>query len=266
MNMTSKEAQTKKEKGEEYRLKTAALLAVLGYASTRQVARGVFGNCSISSRKMAGRTLRWLKKNKLIVTKRDGESVNGEQLSALTAAGVKWMEDNTNWLFIRGKSHARDWLRHSHSHRTACNSVYVAVGEFPSQDIWSELEVRAGDASIKKFEYVFDGEKTAKIPDLIAGTEWIEVENTWRSDKDLKKTIAFMQQVFRSPNPVISCVHFVITAPVAMSIGRRIEKALQPGDDFAVPVKIRELNVRILKNHLKVSVLDKETLEIKQIL
>lgn len=75
-------------RGERYRQHTLELLSRLGYGSARQVARGVWGRLTPSTRKMAQRLLARLRAERLVVSKRDGNSVNGEQLYALTKAGV----------------------------------------------------------------------------------------------------------------------------------------------------------------------------------
>ncbi len=202
---------SKRDLGHEYRVNTMRLLARLGYASTRQVARAVWWRCDISTRKMAGRTLRWLLERGLIVAKRDGDSINGEQLSAVTAAGAAWLTEMGEPL-PQGKAHARDWLRHAHSHRTACNSVYAAMcGLFPDTPIWSELEVRSGLAPVHEFAYRSEEGDTVKIPDLVAENadgeyEWVEVENNWRSAKDLNKMVECMRAMFRNPKRIV-CVH-----------------------------------------------------------
>ena len=259
---------SKRTRGHAYRVNTLRLLARLGYASTRQVARAVWWRCDESTRKMAGRTLRWLLEHGLIVTKRDGDSINGEQLAAVTAAGAAWLAENGDPLPY-GKAHARDWLRHAHSHRTACNSVYVAMcGLFPDTVAWSELEVRANLAPICKLEYSVGGVDTVKVPDLIAdyatGLEWVEVENAWRSDKDLTRMVESMRAMFRS-NKGISCVHFVITSPGAKTIGQRLRKALTHALDSGWPRQIKELDAQILANRIKVSKLDHETLTLTRI-
>jgi hypothetical protein len=260
---------SKRTRGNAYRVNTLRLLARVGYASTRQVARAVWWRCDESTRKMAGRTLRWLLERGYIVTRRDGDSINGEQLAAVTAAGAAWLAENGDPLPY-GKAHARDWLRHAHSHRTACNSVYAAMcGLFPDTAAWSELEVRAGLAPVCKLEYTLDGVDTVKVPDLIAdradGLEWVEVENTWRSDKDLAKLIESMRAMFRGNGKGISCVHFVVTSPGAKTIGNRVRKALTHGPDSGWPRQVKELDARILANHIKVSQLDHETLTLTPI-
>lgn len=259
---------SKRTRGHAYRVNTLRLLGRVGYASTRQVARAVWWRCDESTRKMAGRTLRWLLERGLIVTKRDGDSINGEQLSAVTAAGAALLAKHGDPLPY-GKAHARDWLRHAHNHRTACNSVYAAMcGMFPDTDIWSELEVRAGLAPVCELAYSIDGEATVKVPDLVAdyasGLEWIEVENAWRSEKDLAKMIGCMRSMFRN-NKGISCVHFVIASPGAKTIGERLKKKLTHGLDSGWPRQIKELDARILSQHIKVSALDPETLTLTTI-
>ncbi len=72
--------ETKQQIGRRYRLMTLELLTRLGYATTRQVATGVFSDTEVSSRKMAGRTIRRLKRDGLIVNKRVGGSVAGEMM------------------------------------------------------------------------------------------------------------------------------------------------------------------------------------------
>ncbi len=260
---------SKRTRGHAYRVNTLKLLGRVGYASTRQVARAVWWRCDESTRKMAGRTLRWLLEHGYIVTKRDGNNINGEQLSAVTAAGAAWLAENGDPLPY-GKAHARDWLRHAHSHRTACNSVYAAMcGLFPDTVAWSELEVRAGLAPVCKLEYTLDGVDTVKVPDLVAdhanGLEWVEVENTWRSDKDLAKMVESMRAMFRGNGKGISCVHFVITSPGAKTIGQRLRKALTHGMDSGWPRQVKELDARILSQHIKVSALDPETLTLTPI-
>ena len=66
--------------------------------------------------------------------------------------------------------------------------------------------------------------------------------------------------MFRNPGSIVACVHFVITAPGAKSIGTRLRKALTHGPDSGWPRQVRELDARILSAHIKVSVLDPETL------
>lgn len=256
---------SKRTQGHKYRVNTMRLLARLGYASTRQVAKGVWWRCDESTRKMAGRTLRWLLERGYIVTKRADDSVNGEQLSAVTAAGAAWLAEMGEPL-PGGKAHARDWLRHAHNHRTACNSVYVAMcGLFPDTAAYSELEVRAGLAPVCEIAYTLDGRDTVKIPDLVAdhanGRQWVEVENNWRNDKDLAKMIESMRVMFRSDKG-ISHVHFVITAPGAKTIGARLRKALTHDLSSGWPRQVKELDARILASHLKVSTLDADTLEL----
>lgn len=255
----------KREQGEKYRTSVLTLLAAVGYASTRQVASGVWMRCDVSARKMAGRTLRRLLSEGLIVCKRGGRGiirVNNELLFALTAAGAEETRKHGDPL-VADKVHARDYLRHSHDHRTACNGVYVA---WPSNSIWSELEIRAGRAPINVFKYRYGEVVTAKIPDLIAkGSdglyEWIEVENSWRSEKDLQKVVECLRAMFYTDNR-FSCVHFIVTVPGARTIGSRLLKLMRHGLDFAVSSLIKNLDARILEKHIKVSLLNPETLKL----
>lgn len=262
---------SKREIGNEYRVGAMSFLARAGYASTRQIALAVWKGCDMSSRKMASRTLRWLRGKGYIVTKREGGSVNGEQLSALTAAGAAWIAENGEPL-PGGKAHARDWLRHAHPHRTACNSVYAGIcGDLRERVSWSELEVRAKIAPLHQFAYTFEGVQTVKIPDLVAihvhgGYQWIEVENAWRSETDLKKMVACLRAMFYDSRQTrFACAHFVITAPGAKTIGERLRRAMTHGPDSGWPRQIKELDARILAERIKVSTLDRETLELTRV-
>ncbi len=254
----------KRTQGHIYRAQTLRLLAHLGYASTRQVTKAVWRECDESSRKMAGRTLRWLLEHGFIVTRRDNDSINGEQLAAVTAAGATWLAEHDEPLPC-GKAHARDWLRHAHSHRTACNSVYAAMCRLISDPgVWSELEVRSKLSPLHEFAYRSEEGATVKIPDLVAENAdqkliWVEVENTWRSEKDLEKMVACLRAMFRKPDR-IACVHFVITAPGAKTIGARLRRALTHGPKSGSPRQIKELDARIISERIKVSQLDPETL------
>ncbi len=255
----------KRNLGAAYRARTLLLLAAVGYASTRQVARGVWGRCDKSTRRMSSRTLSWLLERRLIVRRRDGDEIamaNQELLFALTQAGADKVRELGSSL-VAAKVHARDYLRHAHSHRTACNSVYVA---WHTPSIWSELEVRAGEAPVSEFRYRSDSEEFGKIPDLIAenavGYEWIEVENSWRSEKDLVKVVNCMRAMFSREKNNITCMHFVITVPGAKTIGQRLRERLSHGPDSGWPRQMRELDARIIAQHLKVSVLNHETLEL----
>jgi hypothetical protein len=257
----------KREQGMHYRVQMLRALARLGYATTRQLAKIVWRRCDGSTRKMTGRTLRGLVDSGYIVTKRVGDSVNGEQLAAVTIAGATWLAEHGDPLPY-GKAHARDWLRHAHSHRTACNSVYAAtVGLFPDTRAWSELEIRAGMAPLAQLAYSFDGAVLGKIPDvlleLIGGLAWVEVENSWRSDKDLRKVVASMRAM--AVDKRVTEVHFVITAPGAKSIGARLRKALTHGPQSAWPRQVKELDARILGQYVKVFTLNSETLELSPV-
>lgn len=256
--------------GHAYRARVLRFLARVGYGSTRQVAQAVWWRCDESTRKMAGRTLRWLMERGYIVTKRADDSVNGEQLSAVTKAGAEWLAREAEPLPY-GKAHARDWLRHAHSHRTACNSVYAAVvGCFPDAAAWSELEVRAGLAPLNTYAWRDDGAELVKIPDLVAtyteGLEWLEVENSWRSDKDFKKLVSFLRAMFWTVNRAsVRRVHFVIAAPGAKTIGARLRKALTHGPESGWPRQVKETDARILRDHVRISLLDHETLTLSSV-
>jgi hypothetical protein len=256
----------KREIGLTHQRDTLALLSSLGYATTRQIAKGVWDRCDLSTRKMASRLLRRFTTAGLVVVKRDGDNINSEQLAALTRKGAD-AATGMGYGLCNERVHARDWLRHAHSHRTACNSVYVALPAFG--DIYSELEICSGVSPLKTYQFDVNRQSFTKIPDLVAINkigiwDWIEVENSWRSSKDLEKVIVFMRSLFYRPSGVDS-VHFVIAAPAAKHIGQRLRRAMTHPADFSVPRQIKELDARILEEHIRVSELDAETLTLTNV-
>lgn len=257
----------KREIGRANRELIFELLAQVGYATTRQVAQYVWSRCDNSTRKMAGRMLRRLLADGHIVAKRDNDDINAEQLVALTKKGAL-EASGLNAHLPDGKVHARDYLRHAHRHRTACNSVFVALPV--DWIVHSELYVRAKKAPIPSFEYHFEDAAVRKIPDLVAEhpdntIEWFEVENTWRSDVDLAKAVAFMRTLFSQPGQEVDRVHFVITDKRATSIGQRLRARLTHGPESGWPRQVKELDARILAKHIRVSLLDSDSLTLRPV-
>lgn len=253
---------SKQHLGREYRVKTLKFLARTGYATTRQIAKAVWGSCEVSDRKMAGRTIRRLRTLGYLVSKRDGNPVAGEQMVALTRAGVTALAEFAQ--LPDGRAHARDWLRHAHSHRTACNSVYAAVVRGLAEDVgFTELEIRAGSAPAPLSMVPFqdgDGCRQQKIPDLLlhgaSGPIWVEVENSWRGAKDFDKLVHFLRCIFARPEPLVEKVWFVVVAPGAKTIGKRLHAALTHTATSGYPRQIRELDAKILRDRVAVFHLD----------
>ena len=144
--------------------------------------------------------------------------------------------------------------------------MYAAsCGLFPDTAAWSELEIRAGLAPIEQLTYSLDGTVLGKIPDVLVELAderltWVEVENSWRSDKDLKKVVASMRAM--TTDKRIAGVHFVTTAPGAKTIGSRLRKALTHGSSSAWPRQVKELDARIVAQYVKVFSLNSETMEL----
>lgn len=257
---------SKMEQGRQYRTKTLRVLGRLGYATTRQIARSVWGDCSHSSRQMASRTICWLLGEGLIVAHQD--TAADERMIALTAAGARQLAE---WgePIPGGKAHARDWLRHAHSHRTACNSVFSTAAFNLDEAGWTELEIRAGRApqSLSRFTYCLTGGgEERKIPDVLLKVKddtpsWVEVENTCRSSTDLLKLADFIRDAYNCA--LVSSVQFVIASPGATGIGRRIRKALTHGPESGYCRQVRELDALILESgFVQVSMLDHNELSL----
>lgn len=253
----------KREIGQENRTRALYVLARLGYATTRQLAFGVWGECTDSTRKMAGRLIRRLLQARLVVERRDDQ--NDERMVALTAAGAAELAHQDEGL-PGGKPHARDWLRHAHAHRTASNSTYLAMASrLGSLEAgWTEIEIHNGraPADLAKYRYKHDGLERAKVPDVLYDKDgqrvWVEVENTWRSAPDLAKVVAFLRELFRATPAPVQVVWFVVTVPGARTIGSRIRTALTHYDPTdGTPRQVRELDARILQQ-IRVLELDQE--------
>ena len=212
----------KREIGQENRTRALYVLARLGYATTRQLAFGVWGECTDSTRKMAGRLIRRLLQARLVVERRDDQ--NDERMVALTAAGAAELAHQDEGL-PGGKPHARDWLRHAHAHRTASNSTYLAMA--------------------------------SRLGSLEAGWTEIEIHNG-RAPADLAKMVAFLRELFRATPAPVQVVWFVVTVPGARTIGSRLRTALTHYDPTdGTPRQVRELDARILQQ-IRVLELDQE--------
>jgi DNA-binding MarR family transcriptional regulator len=266
---------SKMEIGRGYRKNTLALLARLGYATTRQVAVGVLGGCNLIDRKHVSRILRRLLSMGLIVERRENGNASGERLVALTRAGVAALAEEMP--LPGGRNHGRDWLRHMHKHRTACNGVWVALYRGLVAPGWSEIEIRNGEAPahLSLFRYRSDGEIHQKIPDLLVEYDqdtrlprpiWVEVENGWRGAKDFLKLVGFVRSIFNTKTPLIHEIWFVITAPGAHTIGKRLRAALSHDVTSGYAYQAKALDARILAHCIKIFRLDAQTLELSPIL
>lgn len=124
-------------------------------------------------------------------------------------------------------------------------------------------------APLHSITYRFEEQEVGKVPDLLVetpgGLEWVEVENSWRRERDLDKMVASMRAMFRQPTGNLTRVHFIVTTPSAKTIGQRIRRKLTHADDSGYPRQIRELDARILAQHVIVSTLDHGRLELTRV-
>nr|WP_314899895.1 hypothetical protein [uncultured Deefgea sp.] len=79
-------ALSKKQQGEQNRIKVMLYLAHVGYASLRQIAKAIWRRTDASALVMASRTVKWLTEQKFVVTKQ--ECVTSQLLIALSKKGV----------------------------------------------------------------------------------------------------------------------------------------------------------------------------------
>ncbi|WP_297575968.1 hypothetical protein [uncultured Deefgea sp.] len=228
----------KQQQGEINRLRVLLYISRVGYASLKQIARAIWQRTDASALVMTGRTLKWLTEEKYIVTRRD--TIKSELLVTLTKKSVRWLAERDFTLPDHWK-HARDWLRHAHAHRTACNSVYACLysGDFSQPGVWSELEIGARVSPI--FQQTYEKQENAfvlkeihtKIPDVIAesatGFEWIEVENCSRSEADFEKLIMAMRAMRFANDRQISNVHCIIASTAAERFSTRLKAYLVDG-------------------------------------
>ncbi|WGG48891.1 hypothetical protein [Rugamonas sp. DEMB1] len=107
-------------------------------------------------------------------------------------------------------------------------------------------------APLGQLAYSHEGVVQGKIPEVLlqltTGLAWVEVENSWSSDKDLAKVVASMRTMFVDKR--ISEVHFVITAPGAKTLGARLRKALTHDAKSGWPRQIKELDSKILQGFI----------------
>lgn len=255
---------------------TMRLLSRLGYATTRQIARGVWRQVTPSTRKMANRAVNTMLDQGLIVERRS--DINSERMVALTKAGVQRLKTVADLSLVNDRPHARHWLRHAHAHRTASNSVFVAGSLYEGD--WcgeTELEIRSSEPAELpeahcKYRSSVDANVTEhKIADTVLyldqGAIWVEVEQSSRGAKDFAKCLDWLRAMYSMRKPNAAEVWFVITAPGANRIGERLKKGLTPGDfvNDARPRHEKELDLHILRERIKVFVLDPDTLVLKRI-
>lgn len=213
--------------------------------------------------------------HKLLVSKREGNTAAGERLVALNAKGVTALGMVST--MPSGAVHARDFLRHAHPHRTACNSIYASqVGGKDTIDAagWSEMEINARqdtvpDAIKKLMLWEWGNNGTLrKKPDVLlkkdGGLVWVEAENSYKSVEDFEKLVSFLRAIFTSKTPPVTHVLFVITGPGGRNIGERLYDALTHDDPKdGTTRQLKEIDARIHQdNRIHVQHLDADTLEL----
>ncbi len=169
-----------------------AYLYRFGWLKTRQIAALVWPKSADGGGySMAQRTLRRLKLAHKVIPKL---APDGATIYALGQGGAKLLRNYDG--FTEAKT-TRDCMRSltAYDHRVFANDLaieWIATGEYA----WTEHEIQSGRAPVKVLR--------GKIPDvLLDWTEktiaaddetvlaWVEVENTWKSNREMDKMLEF---------------------------------------------------------------------------
>lgn len=222
--------------GAQRKLAVLYFLARAGYATSRQLAYFCTGSTSKAKTNMLNRTLARMQAAGLIHERFD--RLRTERFVALTAAGAQLAAAEIPAL--QGVApKVRDNLRHVNAHRTACNGVLAYyLRKYPPEQghmVQSELEI-ASDKTQGRMQFWSEADHATltKVADCIVRvrrdnewqTYWLEMENCYRSPRDLLRLVAWCRQWYRDGFRFRALVLMVGT-PAAHSIGDRLLRALQ---------------------------------------
>lgn len=247
--------------GAKRRLEVLYFLARAGYATTRQLAFYCTGSASKNKTNMLNRTLSRMLADRLIHERVD--RLQTERFVALTATGAHLAVKKIPALKGEVPS-VCDNLRHVNSHRTAANGILAYyLRKYPSAAghvVRSEIEIAANRA-LGQMQYWSgpDNRSLDKVADGIIKVSrnnqwhsyWLEVENSYRSPRDLQRLVAFCRQWYRNRFQPFGTLVLIITDDCAKTVGERLFKALQQAAhddyDFGAGVPFLMQRIQILE-------------------
>jgi hypothetical protein len=163
-----------------------------GWLKTRQIAALVWPKSADGGGySMAQRTLRRLKLAHKVIPKL---APDGATIYALGRGGAKQLHDHEGLEYAKT---TRDCMRSlpAYDHRALANDIaigWIAQGK----NAWTEHEIQTGRAPVKVLR--------GKIPDVLLDWSeqtitadgemvlaWVEVENSWKSNRDMDKLLGF---------------------------------------------------------------------------
>lgn len=163
-----------------------------GWLKTRQIAALVWPESAEGGGySMAQRTLRRLKLARKVIAK---IAPDGATIYALGRGGAQLLRETTE---IEDAKTTRDCMRSlpAYDHRALANDLAIAwIAQ--GKTAWTEHEVQTGRAPVKVHrgkipDLLLDwSEKTVAADDEVV-LAWVEVENTWKSNRELDKMLAF---------------------------------------------------------------------------
>jgi len=152
----------------------------------------------------------------------------------LSAKGAAEVRDAYDFQKVES---AKDLLRTISTHRDAANDAAIAlINSKQWERVWSERQILTGRAPFRDFG--------GKVPDAAAfshehGVLWIEIENSRRGGRDMKKLAAWLQHWAFPPAASVSAfldppqdqfwlgrVRFIMTNPKAETFPERLRYAM----------------------------------------
>ena len=163
-----------------------------GWLKTRQIAALVWPESAEGGGySMAQRTLRRLKLARKVIPKLGPD---GATIYALGRGGAQLLRETTE---IEDAKTTRDCMRTlpAYDHRALANDLaisWIAQGK----TAWTEHEVQTGRAPVKVFrgkipDLLLDWSEKTLAPDDEVVLAWVEVENAWKSNREMDKMLGF---------------------------------------------------------------------------
>lgn len=223
-------------------------IARYGYLRASDIALLVYFD-KLSGVRLAQRLLTKLHADGLVL-RREGRT-GEEHHYALSERGALEATRLTGGHYSSGK----DRLRSISAHRDGCNRI-CALAQAAGYEVMTDREIcrdpnrvfldKVPDSLIVEHETDYCG-----MPRT--GIVWVEVENSYRSMSDLDKLARFILKVFEHESYCVAYrdgwldeLHFVVSDPVAATIGQRIYKKLTELKNKATAHQLFASRLRVL--------------------